>query len=66
MVGQRLVDLVWNLIVSMLKFVMQLHWAQRLASALITPLSLGFYVLALMFDEINKEDALGWVVLARK
>jgi len=66
MVGQRVIDLIWNLEVSLLRLVLGLRWAQRLASALIVPLSLGFYVLALMFDEINKEDVLGWAVLAIK
>ena len=66
MVGQRVVDLIWNLAVSLLRSALGLRWAERLASLLIMPLSLAFYLSALAADEINKEDALGWAVLVRK
>ena len=66
MVGQRVIDLIWNLAASLLRLVLGLRWAQRFASIMIIPLSLGFYVLGMAADGINKEDALGWAVLARK
>jgi hypothetical protein len=66
MIGQRTIDLIWNLGTSALKPILGQGLAERFASALVVPLSLAVYFAAFLGDNINKEDCLGWAVLARR
>lgn len=64
--GQRLVDVMWSAIVTLLKPVLTLRWAERAATIVCLPVTITFYVLARVGDNIDKRDAIGWAVLARK
>lgn len=66
LIGQRLIDVVWQFIVNSLKPVFGLNWAERIASLLCFPFSFIFYILAKAGDRIDKSDALAWAVLAKK
>lgn len=64
--GQRLVDAIWSAIVNLLGRVMVLRWAERAATMFCFPMSLTFYLLGKVGDNIDKRDAIGWAVLAVK
>ncbi len=65
LVAQRIIDVTWQLSVDYLKLILGLRWAERIASGLISPFSVLFYLLTKLGDKIDKKDALGWAVLAR-
>jgi len=65
MIGQRLMDLFWQLMVNCLSVICTLKWSERIASSLTFPGSVLFYCAAKLGDEIDKKDALGWSILAR-
>jgi SAM-dependent methyltransferase len=66
LVSQRLIDTFWQFTVDCLKPIVNVKWAERIASALCLPFSLFFYLFGKMGDKIDKRDAIGWAVLARK
>lgn len=66
LIGQRLVDVVWSAIAILLKPVLTSRWAERAATIVCLPVTIAFYVLGRVGDNIDKRDAIGWAVLARK
>jgi len=66
LVGQRIIDVFWQLSVRAIKRVFGLNCAERVSSVLCLPFSLAFYLLGIVADNIDKSDALGWAVLAKK
>lgn len=66
LVGQRTVDVCWQIMVDFLKVIGGLRWAERVASFLCLPSSIMFYLLAKIGDKVDKRDALCWAVLAKK
>lgn len=66
LIGQRIVDLLWRLLVRILRPVCGARFAEKTASLCAFPWSLLFYFLAILGDRIESGEALGWVVLARK
>ena len=66
LLGQRIVDVSWQLLVKVIKHIFGLKYAERVASVLCMPFSLAFYLLGRVADNIDKSDALGWAVLAKK
>lgn len=64
--GQRLVDVSWTAMAGLLKGILVLKWAERVAAILCLPASVAFYLLGKIGDCIDKRDAIGWAVLARK
>lgn len=66
LVGQRMIDVFYQFIANCVKSAVGLKWAERIASVLSLPASLLFYLLGKIGDKIDKRDALGWAVLARK
>lgn len=65
MVGQRSIDVLWSKIVSVFSFLGKSS-AEKIATCLCIPLSIVAYGMALAGDRIDKQDALGWVMVARK
>ena len=66
LIGQRLIDVFWKLSVRGLKVFCGQHWAERVASLLIIPASLFFYLAGAFADRIERSEAIGWALLARK
>ncbi len=66
LIGQRVIDMSWHLAVRMMKHICGLKYAEKIASALCSPFSLAFYLLGTVADNIDKSDAIGWAVLAKK
>lgn len=66
LVGQRIIDVAWQKIVDLFRLPCGLRNAERIASFLVLPYSLFFYLLGKFADGIDKRDALGWACLARK
>ncbi|MDD5679708.1 MAG: class I SAM-dependent methyltransferase [Candidatus Omnitrophica bacterium] len=66
LIGQRFIDVAWSVITGLLRPVIGLKWAERTASILCLPVSLSFFILSMVGDNIDKKDALGWAVLAVK
>ena len=66
LMGQRLVDVMWRAIAVLLKPVLTLRWAERAATIVCLPITITFYILGRVGDNIDKRDAIGWAVLARK
>jgi SAM-dependent methyltransferase len=66
LVGQRLVDVIWNVIMAFLKPVLTLRCAERVSTIICLPTSIMFYTLGKIGDNIDKRDAICWAVLARK
>lgn len=64
--GQRLVDVFWQLSVRSLKGIAGLAWAERLVSLIFLPVSLFFYYFGKIYDGIEKENAIGWLALAKR
>ena len=57
-IGARLVDVIFEFIKKKL-FFFSPRWKERIASGIISPLSLMFYFLGLLLDKIDHRDALG-------
>ena len=65
LIGVRFVDVLWTRLSGVLSFLGPV-WAQRLSTALCLGFSLGFYLVGIIVDPIDKKDALGWAIVARK
>lgn len=65
LIGARLADVIWTVLAGCLRFFGK-RWAERIATLLCLPGSLIFYLLALLLDRIDQQDALGWALLAQK
>ena len=65
LVGVRLTDVAWTRLSEGLSFIGSRN-AQRIATAMCLGFSLGFYALGVLGDAIDKKDALGWMILAKK
>ncbi len=65
LIGVRLVDFIWTGSVNLFSFLGKSR-AERLATGLCLGLSLGFYFLGRLLDNLDRRDALGWAVLAQK
>ena len=66
LIGQRISDVSWQLGRNCLKPLLGESWAERISSVLVWVFLIFFYCLAKLGDGINKSDALGWAVLAKK
>jgi hypothetical protein len=65
LIGQRSIDVLWAKIAVIFSFSGR-AWAERIATAACMPLSVISYGMALIGDRIDKQDALGWVMIAQK
>jgi SAM-dependent methyltransferase len=65
MVGVRMIDVLWSGFVNLFSFLGK-RQAERIASLLCCPGSFLFYILGRLGDRIDKRDAIGWAVLARR
>ncbi len=63
--GVRLADVLYETAANLLSPVPRKH-AERIAAVLTFPVSVLFYCLGILFDGVDKRDAIGWMVLARK
>lgn len=66
LIGQRLVDVLWHFLSRLFAKICGLKCAEKIASIFIFSFSIFFYLLGKIGDNIDKRDALGWAVLARK
>ena len=66
LIGQRIIDVVWQIEVNCLKMVFGPRWAERIATALCLVFSMFFYIAGKFGDRIEEKDAIGWAVLAVK
>ena len=65
LLGVRCADVYWTALKKAFSFLSDKH-AERISSALTFPISILFYCAGSLFDELDKRDALGWMVLAQK
>jgi SAM-dependent methyltransferase len=65
LIGVRFVDVLWTRLTGGLSFLGAV-WSQRSSTALCLGFSLGFYLAGIILDPIDKKDALGWAIVARK
>jgi SAM-dependent methyltransferase len=65
LVGQRSIDVSWSKISGIFSFLGR-PIAEKIATGMCIPLSIVAYGLAMVGDGIDKTDALGWVMVARK
>jgi SAM-dependent methyltransferase len=63
--GIRMIDVLWSGLVNLFSFLGK-RQSERIASLLCCPGSFLFYILGKIGDRIDKSDAIGWAVLARK
>ncbi len=66
LVGQRIIDVYWQLLVNCLSHFLGIRAAEKAALILCLPGLLFFYLLGKIGDRIDQTDALGWAVLAIK
>lgn len=64
-IGARLADIIFHLIVRSLSFLGSRN-AERIASLFIMPISIFYYFIGKTFDKVDSRDAIGWAVLAKK
>lgn len=65
LIGVRMTDILWSGCVNLFSFSGN-RSAERIASALCSPVSLFFYILGYIGDRIDKRDAIGWAILAKR
>ncbi len=65
MVSVRLIDVCYEIIQRGL-FFLRPKWREKIGLLCVMPFSLIFYYLSRLIDRIDKRDALGWAILARK
>ncbi|MBM4048370.1 MAG: class I SAM-dependent methyltransferase [Planctomycetes bacterium] len=63
--GARLADVMAHLAMRVLPFLSATD-RERVVALLVAPVSLVFFALGKLLDQIDKRDALGWVLIARK
>ena len=66
LLGQRIIDVFWQFTVDCFRPILGAKWAERIASILWLIVSLLFYFLGKVADKIDKREAIGWAVLAKK
>ena len=65
LIGVRAADVLWSGYVRLFSFLGG-RYAERIASALCSPVSFFFYILGYGGDKIDNRDAIGWAILAKR
>ena len=65
LMGVRMIDILWSGLVNLFSFFGK-RQSERIASILCCPGSFLFYVLGKIGDRVDKRDAIGWAVLAKR
>lgn len=64
-IGARLSDILWTKIKELLFFIPE-KMSEKISSIFILPVNILFYIMSNMFDNIDKRDAIGWLILCQK